>query len=168
MIDEAHRLRNVYKPSNKIGNAIKGALAPFDKLLLTATPLQNSLQELFGLVSIIDEHIFGDIKSFRSQFSRLDTDGDFQSLRERLKPIWPAGHCGDRCSNMCPTPIVSRWLRNSSQVMQNKSSITWFRTTYNARTSYPCSSRKLQRQLMTSEVFSDGSWLHRHLRLPER
>jgi ERCC4-related helicase len=87
IIDEAHRLRNVYKPKNKIGNAIKGALAPFDKLLLTATPLQNSLLELFGLVSIIDEHIFGDIKSFRSQFSRLETDGDFQSLRERLKPI---------------------------------------------------------------------------------
>jgi ERCC4-related helicase len=87
VIDEAHRLRNVYKPSNKIGNALKSALAPFDKLLLTATPLQNSLLELFGLVSIIDEHIFGDIKSFRSQFSRLDTDGDFQSLRERLKPI---------------------------------------------------------------------------------
>lgn len=87
VIDEAHRLRNVYKPSNKIGNALKGALAPFDKLLLTATPLQNSLLELFGLVSIIDEHIFGDMKSFRSQFSRMDTDGDFQSLRERLKPI---------------------------------------------------------------------------------
>jgi superfamily II DNA/RNA helicase len=87
VIDEAHRLRNVYKPTNKIGNAIKGALAPFDKLLLTATPLQNSLLELFGLVSIIDEHTFGDIKSFRSQFSRLETDGDFRALRERLKPI---------------------------------------------------------------------------------
>ena len=87
VIDEAHRLRNVYKRSNKIGNAIKTALAPFDKLLLTATPLQNSLLELFGLVSIIDEHIFGDIKSFRSQFSRLESDADFQSLRERLKPI---------------------------------------------------------------------------------
>ena len=87
VIDEAHRLRNVYKPSNKIGNALKSSLAPFDKLLLTATPLQNSLLELFGLVSIIDEHIFGDIKSFRSQFSHLESDGDFQSLRERLKPI---------------------------------------------------------------------------------
>jgi SNF2 family DNA or RNA helicase len=87
VIDEAHRLRNVYKPSNKIGNALKGALAPFDKLLLTATPLQNSLLGLFGLVSIIDEHIFGDIKSFKSQFARLETDGDFRSLRDRLKPI---------------------------------------------------------------------------------
>jgi len=87
VIDEAHRLRNVYKPSNKIGNALKSALAPFDKLLLTATPLQNSLLELFGLISIIDEHIFGDIKSFRTQFARLDSDADFQSLRDRLKPI---------------------------------------------------------------------------------
>ena len=87
VIDEAHRLRNVYKPSNKIGNAIKSALAPYAKLLLTATPLQNSLLELFGLVSIIDEHTFGDIKSFKSQFAKLETEADFQSLRERLKPI---------------------------------------------------------------------------------
>jgi len=87
VIDEAHRLRNVYKPTNKIGNALKGALAPFPKLLLTATPLQNSLLELFGLVSIIDEHTFGDIKSFKSQFSKLDGDSDFHALRERLKPF---------------------------------------------------------------------------------
>src|ERR1019366_827894 len=86
VIDEAHRLRNVYKPSNKIGKAIKSALAPFDKLLLTATPLQNSLLELFGLVSIIDEHIFGDIKSFRTQFAKVETEAEFQALRERLKP----------------------------------------------------------------------------------
>src|SRR5437660_9627014 len=71
----------------KSGTPSRDALAPFDKLLLTATPLQNSLLELFGLVSIIDEHTFGDIKSFRSQFSRLETDGDFRALRERLKPI---------------------------------------------------------------------------------
>src|SRR5690606_36449160 len=37
-------------------------------LLLTATPLQNSLLELFGLVSIIDPHVFGDLPSFRERF----------------------------------------------------------------------------------------------------
>ena len=79
VIDEAHRLRNVYKPTNKIANTIKSALAPFDKVLLTATPLQNSLLELYGLVSFIDEHTFGDLKSFPSQFARLDTDGEFRS-----------------------------------------------------------------------------------------
>ena len=44
------------------------ALKDVPKLLLTATPLQNSLLELFGLVSFIDEHAFGDLKSFREQF----------------------------------------------------------------------------------------------------
>ena len=71
VIDEAHRLRNVYKPSNVIANTLKIALAGKDKLLLTATPLQNSLLELFGLVSFIDEHTFGDLKSFREQFANL-------------------------------------------------------------------------------------------------
>jgi adenine-specific DNA-methyltransferase len=87
VIDEAHRLRNVYKPSNVIANTLKGALAGKQKLLLTATPLQNSLLELFGLVSFIDEHTFGDLKSFREQFATLDQDRMFQVLRDRLKPI---------------------------------------------------------------------------------
>ncbi len=60
VIDEAHRLRNVYKPTNVIANTLKRALEGRHKLLLTATPLQNSLLELFGLVSIIDDHSFGD------------------------------------------------------------------------------------------------------------
>ncbi|MCJ7510368.1 MAG: DEAD/DEAH box helicase [Dehalococcoidia bacterium] len=87
VVDEAHRLRNVYKPGSKVAAAIKEAVAPFHKVLLTATPLQNSLLELFGLVSIIDEYTFGDLKSFRSQYARLTTDGDYAELKERLEPI---------------------------------------------------------------------------------
>jgi len=71
VIDEAHRLRNVYKNSNKIANAIKIAVAHAPKLLLTATPLQNTLMELYGLVSVIDDYTFGDLKSFKSQLARL-------------------------------------------------------------------------------------------------
>lgn len=87
VIDEAHRLRNVYKPSNVIANALKQALAGKHKLLLTATPLQNSLLELFGLVSFIDEHTFGDLKSFREQFANLEQERAFQTLKARLKPV---------------------------------------------------------------------------------
>jgi ERCC4-related helicase len=87
VIDEAHRLRNVYKPSNKIAKAIKEALAHSPKILLTATPLQNSLLELYGLVSIIDEYSFGDLKSFKSQFTRLTTENNFDDLKKRLEPI---------------------------------------------------------------------------------
>ena len=87
VIDEAHRLRNVYKPSNVIANTLKLALQERHKLLLTATPLQNSLLELFGLVSIIDEHAFGDLKSFREQFANLTQEQVFQTLKARLKPF---------------------------------------------------------------------------------
>ena len=87
VIDEAHRLRNVYRPSNVIADTLKQALAQKHKLLLTATPLQNSLLELFGLVSFIDEHAFGDLRSFREQFANLSQQRVFQVLKERLKPI---------------------------------------------------------------------------------
>lgn len=87
VIDEAHRLRNVYKASSKIANSIKQSVAPYPKVLLTATPLQNSLLELYGLVSIIDEYAFGDFQSYRAQFTRLSNGIDFEALRERLKPI---------------------------------------------------------------------------------
>jgi len=87
VIDEAHRLRNVYKPQNVIANTLKLALAGRHKLLLTATPLQNSLLELFGLVSFIDEHAFGDLQSFREQFANLNQDQVFQTLKARLKPV---------------------------------------------------------------------------------
>ena len=87
IIDEAHRLRNVYKPSNKIGNAIKDALEYCKKVLLTATPLQNSILELYGLVSLIDPYTFGDLKSFKSQYSRLVEEENFTDLRQRLQPI---------------------------------------------------------------------------------
>ena len=87
VIDEAHRLRNVYKPSNVIANTLKTALKDVPKLLLTATPLQNSLLELFGLVSFIDEHAFGDLKSFREQFAALNDQNVFDLLKARLKPL---------------------------------------------------------------------------------
>ena len=88
VIDEAHRLRNVYKSSNKVAKKLADTLRGAPKLLLTATPLQNSLMELYGLVSIIDEHIFGDAESFRERFVRAADEGERnRELRERLKPI---------------------------------------------------------------------------------
>ena len=87
IIDEAHRLRNVYKPTNKTANAIKQALSDRKKILLTATPLQNSILELYGLVSIIDDYVFGDLKSFKTQFSHNLEEEDYADLRNRLQPI---------------------------------------------------------------------------------
>ncbi|WP_454060834.1 SNF2-related protein [Candidatus Nitrospira salsa] len=87
VVDEAHRLRNVYKPTNVISNSLKQALKEAPKLLLTVTPLQNSLLELYGLVSVVDERIFGDLKSFREQFTMLTTKTTFETLKSRLQPV---------------------------------------------------------------------------------
>lgn len=88
VLDEAHRLRNVYKTSNVIAKTLKDALAHVhSKVLLTATPLQNSLLELYGLVSMIDDRVFGDIDSFRSQFTAQPKEQAFAALRTRLAPI---------------------------------------------------------------------------------
>ena len=88
VIDEAHRLRNVYKTSNVIAKTLKEALVGVhSKVLLTATPLQNSLLELYGLVSMIDDRVFGDVESFRTQFMTVHQKQDFSALRTRLAPI---------------------------------------------------------------------------------
>jgi adenine-specific DNA-methyltransferase len=87
VIDEAHRLRNVYKPTNVIANTLKQCLKDAPKLLLTATPLQNSLLELYGLVSVVDDRVFGDIKSFKDQFSNLHNQSTFDTLKARLQPL---------------------------------------------------------------------------------
>ncbi len=82
VIDEAHKLRNAHRASNRTGQALKRALQGRKKLLLTATPLQNSLMELYGLSTLIDEHMFGDEAAFRKQFMNSGTGLD--ELRERL------------------------------------------------------------------------------------
>jgi len=82
VIDEAHKLRNAYRPSNKLGQGIRWATQDCRKLLLTATPLQNSLLELYGLSTLIDEQLFGDANSFRSQYASAGSNLD--ALRQRL------------------------------------------------------------------------------------
>jgi SNF2 family DNA or RNA helicase len=85
VFDEAHKLRNAYQPSRKGGQAIRWAFELREKLLLTATPLQNTLMELFGLAWVIDEHIFGDRGSFQSRY--CNAGGDLPGLRSRLSQL---------------------------------------------------------------------------------
>lgn len=82
VIDEAHRLRNAHQESHLTGQAIKKAFGSQKKLLLTATPLQNSLIELYGLSTIIDDQLFGDVKSFRRQY--IHDGGDLAGLKKRV------------------------------------------------------------------------------------
>ncbi len=89
VFDEAHRLRNVYKKDGGTrAKRLRDATRPFFKILMTATPLQNSLMELYGLVSVLDEHHFGDEDSFRSQYvAGPGARNGHIFLRKRLEPI---------------------------------------------------------------------------------
>ena len=89
VIDEAHKMKSYHNAKETaMSFKITQALRETKKILLTATPLQNSLLEIFGLVSVIDDFVFGDKKSFQKQFSTSSlTTSDMNDLKERLKPI---------------------------------------------------------------------------------
>lgn len=85
VIDEAHKLRNVYRKSARTSADVRDALYGVKKLLLTATPFQNSLLELYGLASVIDDKLFGSEKSFRSEYGKGE---NLKELRQRISPIF--------------------------------------------------------------------------------
>ena len=87
VFDEAHKLRNVYKSAeNSRAAVLRDALAGRQKLLLTATPLQNNLMELYGLVTIIDDTYFGSEQAFRAEFGSASNTAQ-ALLGRRLEPI---------------------------------------------------------------------------------
>lgn len=88
VFDEAHKLRNVYKSAeNSRAARLRDALVGRQKLLLTATPLQNNLMELFGLVSIIDDAFFGSPDAFRAEFASREDRASHNVLGRRLAPL---------------------------------------------------------------------------------
>lgn len=83
IIDEAHNLRNVFhgtKRAKKLFDLTTG----IPKILLTATPLQNSLSDLHGLISFIDSRIFGSEEVFNRRFIEGQ---DYDELKRELHPV---------------------------------------------------------------------------------
>jgi ERCC4-related helicase len=68
VIDEAHKLRNVYKENSLISKAVKETFEGKKKLMLTATPFQNNLLELYGLISLIDDSQLEEIDLFKHKY----------------------------------------------------------------------------------------------------
>lgn len=82
IIDEAHNLRNLN--STKRAKRLYALSGGIPKILLTATPLQNSLMDLYGLISFIDPRIFGSEQVFRQRYMK---DKDYDSLKRELTPV---------------------------------------------------------------------------------
>ena len=82
IIDEAHNLRNLN--STKRAKRLYALSGGIPKILLTATPLQNSLMDLYGLISFIDPRIFGSEQVFRQRYMK---DEDYDDLKRELTPV---------------------------------------------------------------------------------
>ncbi len=83
VVDEAHRLRGLWTDSKRALAVLEAIGAAQQKLLLTATPLQNRIEELWALVHFVDSHLFGPIDTFTAQYGKGD-DKALEELRERL------------------------------------------------------------------------------------
>ena len=86
--DEAHRLRSYWNGKAKVAEAVAHIVANANKtVLLTATPLQNRLEELYGLVSVFDPSYFYSLDAFRERYIKARDLGGDDDLVERVAAI---------------------------------------------------------------------------------
>ena len=82
IVDEAHNLRNAFRGTQR-AKRLFDATRNIPKLLLTATPIQNNIGDLYGLISFIDPKIFGDEKIFNA-YAESNT---YEPIKEAIKPV---------------------------------------------------------------------------------
>lgn len=83
IIDEAHRLKN---RSSKILETLKGFKMEH-RVLLTGTPLQNNIEELWTLLNFLEPERFGSEREFMHQFGSLQSESDVLKLQKLLQPL---------------------------------------------------------------------------------
>lgn len=84
VFDEAHRLRNVHKNGSKMANSLYELTKRIPKILLTATPMQNALFDVYGLVQYIDERIFYNKAVFSERYIKNE---NYLELKDSLKTV---------------------------------------------------------------------------------
>uniref|UniRef100_A0A672SNU6 Chromodomain helicase DNA binding protein 7 n=1 Tax=Sinocyclocheilus grahami TaxID=75366 RepID=A0A672SNU6_SINGR len=82
IIDEAHRLKN---RNCKLLEGLK--MMDMHKVLLTGTPLQNTVEELFSLLHFLEPDRFPSEPTFMQEFGDLKTEEQVQKLQGILKPM---------------------------------------------------------------------------------
>ncbi len=84
--DEAHRLRNPHSASAKLVTSLRTRRL----LLLTATPVENRLDDLYHLVNIVRPGLLGTHKAFRRSHgptARGELASDIEGLQRRMREI---------------------------------------------------------------------------------
>lgn len=84
VFDEAYRLRNVYKNGSKMASNLYELTKGIPKLMLTATPMQNSLFDLYGLIQFIDKRIFYSKAVFSDRYIKNE---QYEDLRHQVNTV---------------------------------------------------------------------------------
>ena len=89
ILDEAQRIKNW---RTKTATSIKRLKSPY-AFVLTGTPVENRIDEIYSIAQFLDPHIFGPLFRFNRDFYQLDEKGraigykNLNQLHERLQPI---------------------------------------------------------------------------------
>ncbi|KAG6574662.1 snf2 family nterminal domain containing protein [Phytophthora cinnamomi] len=83
VVDEAHRLKN---RNSKLSNLLHTRFTYENMLLLTGTPLQNNVEELWVLLNFLDDEKFGSKVDFLERFGELTDSAQVERLHSELKP----------------------------------------------------------------------------------
>jgi SNF2 family DNA or RNA helicase len=98
ILDEAQRIKNW---QTKTANAIKQLQSPY-AFILTGTPLENKIDDIYSLVQFLDPHLFGPLFLFNRYFYQLDAESgrpsgykNLDALHQKLRPIMLRRRKGD-------------------------------------------------------------------------
>jgi hypothetical protein len=89
ILDEAQRIKNW---QTKTARRVKSLRSPY-AFVLTGTPVENRIDELYSIIQYLDPEVLGPLFRFNRDFYKLDERGrpvDYQNLaelRERLQPL---------------------------------------------------------------------------------
>ena len=89
ILDEAQRIKNW---QTKTARAVKGLKSPY-AFVLTGTPLQNRIDEIYSIVQYLDPGLFGPLFRFNRDFYELDERGrpvgyrNLEEMHRRLEPV---------------------------------------------------------------------------------
>jgi ERCC4-related helicase len=89
ILDEAQRIKNW---NTKTAKAVKRLSSPY-AFVLTGTPLENRIDEIYSIIEFLDPHIFGPLFRFNRQFYELDEKGrpagyrNLEELHRRIRPV---------------------------------------------------------------------------------
>ena len=82
VIDEAQRIKNEQSKLSQIVRQFKTC----HRLLITGTPLQNNLQELYSLLNFISPDVFHSYEEFNTTFD-TNSDDCLKRLHDELRPF---------------------------------------------------------------------------------